>query len=92
MIQQQIYDELKEIAQQAGLTVRSEIGDFDGGICTIREQRVLLLNKRHPIGRRISVMARALGQIDLGMVFVKPALRDLIDEELVTAGITPPSD
>jgi hypothetical protein len=82
MTQQQVYDELKLLAEEIGLTVRIEIGDFDGGICIVKEKRVLLLNRRHPLGKRINVMARALNTAGLGDVFVKPALREAIDDEI----------
>ena len=89
MTQQQIYDELKLLAEEMGLTVRVEIGDFDGGICTVHERRVLLLNRRHPLGRRIHITARSLYQMGLEGVFVKPALRELIEEEIALAGRSP---
>lgn len=87
MTQQQIYDELKLLAEETGLTVRVEIGDFDGGICTVNERRVLLLNRRHPLGRRIHIMARSLYRAGLDNVFLKPALREIIEEEIALAGV-----
>ena len=82
MTDQQKYEELKFLAEQMGLGVRSEIGDFDGGICTVKEQRIILLNRRHPLARRINIMARALHKAGLDTVFVKPAVRSLIDDEV----------
>jgi hypothetical protein len=86
MTQQQIYDDLKVLAEQMGLVVRMEMGDFDGGICVLKERKVILLNRRHDIARRINVIARSLHRIGLGDVFVKPALRELIDDEVARAG------
>jgi hypothetical protein len=88
MTEQQKYEELKLLAEQMGLAVRTEIGDFDGGLCTIKEQRVILLNRRHPFSRRINIMARALHQAGLDNVFVKPAVRAVIDDEMATASET----
>ncbi|MDB5033152.1 MAG: hypothetical protein JWQ98_393 [Chlorobi bacterium] len=90
MTQQQIYDELKLIAEQLGLTVRVEIGDFGGDICTVHERRMILINRRHPLGKRINVMARSLHAAGLGDVFIKPALREIIEEELALHGGTEP--
>lgn len=86
MTQQQIYDELKLLAEQIGLSVRIEMGDFEGGLCTVNDRRVILINRRHLFGKRINVMARALHQAGLGDIFVKPALREVIEEELALAG------
>ena len=86
MTQQQIYDDLKVLAEQMGLVVRMEMGDFDGGVCMLKDRRVILLNRRHDISRRINVIARSLHRIGLGDIFVKPALREFIDDEVARAG------
>lgn len=82
MTQQQIYDELKLLAEQMGLMVRIEMGDFEGGICTVHDKRILLVNRRHHFGRRINVMARSLYGAGLDQVFIKPAVREVIEEEM----------
>lgn len=83
MTQQQVYDELKLLAEEMGLMVRIEMGDFEGGICTIRDRRLLLINRRHHFTRRINVMARSLYGAGLDQVFVKPALREVIEEQIM---------
>lgn len=82
MTQQETYDELRELARSLGLPIRTEIGDFDGGICTIRDQQVILVNRRHPLNRRIRLLARSLHGFGLVDVYVKPALRSIIDDEI----------
>ncbi|MBC8145192.1 MAG: hypothetical protein H7X80_06370 [bacterium] len=82
MTSQQIYEELKIVAEQKGLPVRLEMGDFDGGICTVKERRVILINRRHDLPRRVHVIARALYASGLDDVFVKPAIREIIDDEM----------
>jgi hypothetical protein len=70
MTDQQKYEELKLLAEQMKLGVRLELGDFDGGLCTVKEQRVILVNRRHPMARRINIMARALHAAGLDNVGV----------------------
>lgn len=89
MTQQEIYDELRLLAENMGLTVRIEMGDFEGGICTVNDQRILLINRRHHFGKRVNVMARALYGAGLDEVFVKPAVREAIDEEVALTGNAP---
>ena len=84
MTQQEVYDELKELARQKGVTVRLETGNFAGGLCTVDSQRVILINRRHHQTRRITVLARALYDMGLDDLFVKPALRDRIADEVAT--------
>ncbi len=85
MTQQELYNELKELASQIGIKVRLETGDFEGGVCTVNEQRVILVNRRHHHSKRISVIARSLHEIGLDDIFVKPAVRDLIEDEVTLA-------
>lgn len=85
MTHQQIYDELKSVAEQKGLLVRLELGDFDGGICTVKDRQVILVNRRHDISRRVHVVARALFTSGLDDVFIKPAIREIIEDEVARA-------
>lgn len=85
MTSQQIYEELKIVAEQKGLAVRLELGDFDGGICTVKERQVILVNRRHDLPRRVHVIARALHASGLDDVFVKPAIREIIEDEIARA-------
>lgn len=82
MTQQEIYEELKELAGQKGVAVRLETGDFTGGLCLVDNKRVILINRRHDFTRRINVLARSLHAVGLDDVFMKPALRELIDDEV----------
>lgn len=84
MTQQEIYEEFKALAEQLGLSVRQELGDFDGGLCVVNEKKVILVNRRHDMGKRLSVIARALHRVGLGEVFVKPVIREIIEEEAST--------
>ena len=84
MTHQEIYDELKTLAQEMGLAFRSELGDFDGGLCTVKSQRVILVNRRHDMGRRIHIIARSLHAVGIDDRFIKPALREVIEDEIAT--------
>jgi hypothetical protein len=84
MTQQEIYEEFKALAEQLGLSVRLELGDFDGGLCVLNDKKVILVNRRHDMGKRLSVIARALYRVGFGEVFVKPAIREIIEEEAAT--------
>ena len=85
MTHQQIYEELKTVAEQKGFLVRLEMGDFDGGLCVVKDQQVILVNRRHDISRRVHVVARALHASGLDDVFIKPAIREVIEDEVARA-------
>jgi hypothetical protein len=74
--------ELEEVAGRLGIKLRYEKGDFDGGYCILKEQQVLVVNKRLHDARKAAVLAQALMFIGIEGVFVKPALRQFIEDEV----------
>ena len=77
--------ELQDAARQLGVNVRFEKGDFEGGFCLLRTERVVLVNKRLLPARRASVLAQALHEVGLENVFLKPAVREYIEDEVARA-------
>ena len=74
--------DLEELANQLGLKVRYEKGNFEGGFCILKEERLLVVNKKLPDPRRASVLAQALNEYGIENVFVKPGLRQYIEDEI----------
>lgn len=74
--------ELEEVAAQLGLKVRYEKGDFEGGYCIVKAEKMLVVNKKLPDQRRASVLAQALNAYGLDNTFLKPALREYIEDEV----------
>jgi hypothetical protein len=81
MEKESLLEELRETVEQLGYRLRYEKGDFNGGSCILREQRLLIVNKRFHIDKKIAVVARALSDLGVDAIFVKPAVRELIDLE-----------
>jgi hypothetical protein len=77
-----LIQELQELAVQLGVTVRWERGDFEGGYCVLRDTRILLVNRRLAPVRKASVLALGLHEMGLENVFLKPALREYIEDEV----------
>jgi hypothetical protein len=86
MKHEDIVVELQDVARQMGVTVRFERGDFEGGYCILKEQKLLLVNRRLLPTRKAAVLASAMREIGLENVFLKPALRAYIDDEAAKAG------
>lgn len=82
---EEIVEELQDVARQIGVTVRFEKGDFEGGYCILRDQRLVLINRRLMPTRKASVLALALQNMGLEAVFLKPAIRAYIEDEAVKA-------
>jgi hypothetical protein len=81
MKQEELILELESLAGQLGVAVRYEKGDFEGGYCILRAQKLLLINKRLTPVRRASLLGVALQEIGLDNTFVKPAVRAFIEDE-----------
>jgi hypothetical protein len=81
MKQEELVQDLEAVARQIGITVRFEQGNFEGGYCILKAQKLLLINRRLLPGRKASVLAAALREIGLENVFLKPALRAYIEDE-----------
>jgi hypothetical protein len=85
MTQDQILNELEELADNCGIVIRYEKGDFDGGYCVLRTERLIVVNKRLQSGRRASVLAQAIAEVGIEELYLKPAIREYIEDELAKA-------
>ena len=81
MKHEELIEELQLLAGQLGVTVRYEKGDFEGGFCVLKEERLLLVNKRLAPNKRASVLALGLHAVGLDNIYLKPALRGYIEDE-----------
>jgi Zn-dependent peptidase ImmA (M78 family) len=77
----QLIQELETVAGQLGVSLRYEKGDFEGGFCVLREQKLLVVNKRLPDARKASSVAVGLAHYGIDETFVKPTLRQYIEDE-----------
>ncbi len=81
MKHEDLIHELHQVAEQLGVTVRYEKGDFEGGYCILRDQKMLLVNKRLMPGRKASILAVALQEVGMDTVYLKPVLRAFVEDE-----------
>lgn len=79
---EQLLEELREACEHLGYRLRFEKGDFSGGACILREERLLIVNKRFGIERKLTTIARALGELGVETMYLKPAVRMFIEDEL----------
>lgn len=77
--------DLEEIARGVGVRIRYEKGDFDGGYCILRTDRIIIVNKKLNEARKASVIAQALNEYGIENIFVKPVVRVFIEEEILRA-------
>ena len=82
MKHEMLIQELQDVATQLGVTIRFERGDFEGGYCILRDQKILLVNRRLFPARKASVLAIAMHEIGLEDMYLKPAVREYIEDEI----------
>lgn len=79
---EQILAELEELAEKSGVKVRYDKGDFEGGYCVIKKDKVILINKRLAPPRRATLLALGMAEIGIDEMYLKPAVRDFIEDEI----------
>lgn len=79
---QELISELEALAAQLGLKLRYEKGDFEGGYCIVKDERMLVVNKKLSDQRKAAVLATALNEYGLDNIFIKPSVREYIEDEV----------
>ena len=75
----QIVQALEEAVGQLGVDVRHERGNFRGGLCTVGDETVVVLNKRTPVEAHLAILAEALRALPVDEVYLRPAVRDALE-------------
>lgn len=82
MTQEQLLKELESLAANCGIAVRYEKGDFEGGFCILKAERLVVINKKLAPPRKASLLAQGLAEIGIEDRYLKPAIREYIEDEL----------
>lgn len=85
MKSEQLYHELKELAEKLGVTVlehnfRSTGTKAKSGLCTVKGEKLFIMDKNRSIHKKIEVLAGCLRQMRHENIFVYPALRDFLNK------------
>ena len=80
-------EQLEELAERFGIEIRYDAIDLDeesiyvtGGLCELRGVSLIIINSRLTMKERIRTLAKALRHFDLDQVYIRPAIRELLDE------------
>jgi hypothetical protein len=87
MNQDTIIDQLEELAGRFGIQIRYEPIKQDedlvrivGGLCLLRGEYVVIIDSNATMRDKIRTLAEALKYFDLDQVYIRPALRELLDK------------
>jgi len=75
---------LESTASRLGVEIRYEnlslpCGRSQGGYCKFEGKALIIVDRKTSQRRKISIIAKGLSHIDVGSVFVPPAVRRIID-------------
>lgn len=87
MTQEQILKELEALAAASGIGLRYEKGDFEGGYCVLKAERLIVVNKKLPPAKRAGVLAQAMAEIGIDEMYLKPVVREFIEDELARVNV-----
>ena len=77
---EEIIQDLKSLALQLGAEVRFEKGDFKGGYCLLKENKVIVINKMMNLQRKVMIISAALKELGIDSIYLNPRMREIIDE------------
>ncbi|GAB4190559.1 MAG: hypothetical protein Kow00108_26050 [Calditrichia bacterium] len=77
-----ILKELEDVLTRLGIEFRYEKGFFKGGLCRIDNKQYFYLSKNVPFEQKLNVIVQQLKVMDLDDVYLKPKLRELLEESI----------
>ena len=88
MDSEQLYQELKEIAEKLGITVSEQNLKTSGikvksGLCVVRGKKLLVIDKTKSVHRKIDIIADELEKQPLESVYLIPAVRELLSKDKI---------
>lgn len=87
MTEVSLLDHLEQIADRLGIELRYEnLGGggirSEGGYCRVAGKPMILINSRDSRRRKILILARSLGRVNLDGIFIPPAVRKVIENQV----------
>jgi hypothetical protein len=82
---EQVYQELKDLAEKLDITVSEQNFRTTGipvksGMCKVKGKNMLIVDKHKSMAKKITIMASQLAKIPHENVFIVPAIRDLLEK------------
>lgn len=77
---QNILQGLETLIENLSIDLRYEKGDFDGGLCRLPDKNILIINTKLSIENKIRLIATELRLMELNHIYIRPALRKIIEE------------
>jgi len=86
MKSEQIYQQLKELAEKLDITVSEQnLGITPGikvqsGLCKVKGKQIFIMDKHKGIPEKVELLATCLSGIPLEAIYIMPAVREILDK------------
>ena len=77
-----IFQEFEQIAEALDIRIIQGKGNFKSGYCLLEKERIIVVNKLNSMEQRIRVLAQAFSKLEILKIYIKPAIRSIIDLEI----------
>ena len=81
----QLYEELKDLAERMQITVSEQNLRTSGfkvksGLCRVKDQDLFIMDKHKSVHKKISILAAQLASMAHEEMYIIPAVRELLDK------------
>lgn len=81
----QLYQELKDLAERMQITVSEQNLRTSGikvqsGLCTVKGKQMFIMDKHKSVHKKIRILAAQLAMMPLEDLYIIPAVRELLDK------------
>lgn len=90
MKEQELVEQLVDLARHLGFEVRTDQGPFRDGVCRFvessdpaPEHKVIILNRHSSTHRKVVALSQALSECALNDLYLRPAVREAIESTRV---------
>ena len=81
MNKQRILEELLELLEANGVTIRREpLGGSGGGLCTLKNERIFFVDTQASSAEMAALCAEAVSKVlDIEKIYIRPEVREFIE-------------
>jgi len=79
---EKILEYLLDLADKMGIRIVKGKGDFNGGNCRVKEDKVIVINNLKPVELQSRTVVEGLANHGLSDHYLVPAVRSFIEEKL----------
>ena len=77
---EELVNDFIELSDKLNVKIVHDKGDFNGDNCLLFSDNFIVINKHKPLEQRVNILAKCFGKMDLNNIYIKPMLRELIDQ------------